>query len=348
MFVRRKFWAIPLLCGPILILLLVKSAPSFVQLAKSLVKPYVKQASDDTPTAWPWQQQPASKSQVIPSPPTPNPYSPNTRDTPPPRLNAKEKPSRQAAPDLEMRIAIAIKVKNLVLATSTPGVIKDERGRVIKTLASGMGYSTQPKVDKIDFGSWQSPASIWIEATQGGYIFLGKNWYRGKLRLINQGGTLLAVNHVNLEHYLYSVVGSEMWSDWPLEALKAQAVAARSYALARYAEPANRLYHMGATQAWQVYKGLDGEASSTHAAVNQTAGQFLILNGGVVDAWYADTDQRVAQAHGGRGMSQHGAYKLAKEQGYDYLQILGFYYPGSSLTQLQMSGSPNLGGKNSS
>ena len=333
MFIPQRFWAIPLLCGPILLVLFTKSAPSSVQLAKpsAMPSPSPKQASDRTITAW---QQPTSKSQVTTSPSpsptsslaTPNPHPHHARETPPP----------QAPPDMEMRIALAKDAKTLLLATSTTGVIKDETGQSLRSLSAGVGFYTQPVGGKIHIGSWKSPTSIWIEATEGGYIYVNKHWYRGKVRLINLGGTLLAVNHVYLEDYLYSVVGSEMWSDWPLEALKAQAVAARSYALARYIEPASPFYQMGATEAWQVYKGLDGEASSTHAAVNQTAGQFLSLKGAVVDAWYADSDKLVVKAHGGRGMSQQGAYKLAKEMGYDYLRILGYYYPGSGLTRLQV------------
>lgn len=345
MFIPQRFWAIPLLCGPILLILLTKSAPSLVRLVPSATPlPSTKQASDRPMTASQQPQQPTSKSQVTTSlspSPTPNLATPNPH-------HARETAPAQVPPDMEMRIALAKDAKTLLLATSTTGVIKDETGQSLKSLPAGIGFYTQPVGSRINIGAWKSPTSVWIEATDGGYVYVNKHWYRGKVRLINLGGTLLAVNHVYLEDYLYSVVGSEMWSNWPMEALKAQAVAARSYALARYIEPASPFYQMGATEAWQVYKGLDGEASSTHVAVNQTAGQFLSLKGAVVDAWYADTDQLVVKAHGGRGMSQHGACKLAREMGYDYSRILGFYYPGSGLTRLQIPSSPNPGGKDSS
>ncbi len=246
--------------------------------------------------------------------------------------------SAKATPQLEMKIAIA-NTSNLVIATSTAGVVVDETGRPLKTMAAGQGFSAIPNGQKIDFngnGSWQAPASIWITAQQGGFVYVGQHWYRGKVHLVLQGFSLLAVNHVNLDDYLYSVVGSEMPSQWPLEALKAQAIAARSYALAHYIQPASSLYHMGADQASQVYKGLDGEAGSTHQAVNQTIGEFLSYRGGVVESLYADTDEVVIKAHGGLGMSQTGAMQLANK-GYDYLHILGAYYPGTSLAKLQLS-----------
>src|SRR5918996_972256 len=55
--------------------------------------------------------------------------------------------------------------------------------------------------------------------------------YRGRMVLLRDGGAVLAVNHVSLEHYLYGVVPAEMPAGWPAEALRAQAIIARSYAL---------------------------------------------------------------------------------------------------------------------
>jgi peptidoglycan hydrolase-like amidase len=97
--------------------------------------------------------------------------------------------------------------------------------------------------------------------------------------------------------------------------------------------PANAWFHLGNTQRWQVYKGIRSEYQSTHQAVNATAGQILSYKGGVVESLYAATDEIVAWAHGGRGMSQTGAYKLA-EKGLVYQQILGNYYPGVGLARL--------------
>lgn len=85
----------------------------------------------------------------------------------------------------------------------------------------------------------QSPTPLWIDPTKGGAVFVSNNWYRNKLLLIAQGNNLLAINYVGLEEYLLSVVGSEMSAAAPMEALKAQAVATRSYALVHTFRPAN-------------------------------------------------------------------------------------------------------------
>jgi peptidoglycan hydrolase-like amidase len=162
---------------------------------------------------------------------------------------------------------------------------------------------------------------------------VGDRWYRGKVLIVTQGSGLLVVNYVNLEHYLYSVVGSEMHADAPLEALKAQAIAARSYALVHIIRPASDWFDLGNTQRWQVYKGTQSEYNTTQMAVNATAGQILSHSGGVVESLYAATDEIVSRAHGGRGMSQTGAYELAR-QGYDHVRILNRYYPEVGLARV--------------
>jgi SpoIID/LytB domain protein len=118
-----------------------------------------------------------------------------------------------------------------------------------------------------------------------------------------------------------------------INALKAQAVAARSYALVHIIRPASRWYNLGDNQRWQVYKGISTEYNTTQQAVNETNNKILSRQGGVVESLYASTEEIVNRAHGGSGMSQTGAYKLA-EAGYNYQQILGYYYPGVEVATL--------------
>lgn len=76
-------------------------------------------------------------------------------------------------------------------------------------------------------------------------MYVGDRWYRGKLLVVAQGDKQASVNHVSLEQYLASVVGSFRSAAAPLEALKAQAIAARSYALVHTFRPASSLYDLG-------------------------------------------------------------------------------------------------------
>jgi stage II sporulation protein D len=126
------------------------------------------------------------------------------------------------------------------------------------------------------------PASAyWLEPVPGsrpdaaGVFALQQRRYPGRLRLLASGGKLQAINHVPLETYLPSVVGSEMPASWPQQALRAQAVAARTYAL-RQLRPA-AAYDLKATVSSQVYKGLEAETASTREAVASTRGQVLMF-----------------------------------------------------------------------
>ncbi len=206
----------------------------------------------------------------------------------------------------------------------------DARGRVLGKLPANEGTTVTPNGQNLRIGKWQTPAGVWLKPTKGGFVFVGDRWYRGDLLLASQGSTLLAVNYVDLESYISSVVGAEVSPSWPMDALKAQAIAARSYALVHYIRPASSLYDLGNTQRWQVYRGISAEWNTTRQAVKETNGVFLSYKGGVVESMYAASDDIVTNVFGGRGMSQNGALSLSK-QGYSYKQILNHYYPGTGL-----------------
>ncbi len=244
--------------------------------------------------------------------------------------NQQPAPKLNDAPILEMRVAVANGVKSLVVATSTPGELLDATGKPLGKLTANQGSNVKPLGDYIQIGNYKTPAGLWVKPTNGGYVLVGNRWYRGDLLLISKGDSILAVNYVDLELYLTSVVGAEVYPSWPMAALKAQAIAARSYALVHAIRPASKFYDLGNTQRWQVYKGIKYEWNTTAQAVQETRGIFLSYKGGVVESLYAASDHIVKNVFGGQGMSQTGARELAK-QGYTYQEILGNYYPGTSL-----------------
>jgi len=108
--------------------------------------------------------------------------------------------------------------------------------------------------------------------------------YRGKLELVPQGGFLRVVNTLPLESYLQGVVAGEMPYSWPAEALEAQAVAARSYAIASMLE--GRPYDLYSDVRSQVYLGVGGEKPSTTKAVTDTAGKVVTYAGKVATTYY--------------------------------------------------------------
>jgi stage II sporulation protein D len=116
--------------------------------------------------------------------------------------------------------------------------------------------------------------------------------YRGSLRvLVNPRGTLNVVNRIDLEGYLYGVVPAEMGPKRfdAIEALKAQAVAARTYALAHRGQFEAEGYDICATPKCQVYGGIAVEDPLTQAAVDGTKGLVLAFHGQFADALFVST-----------------------------------------------------------
>jgi stage II sporulation protein D len=178
---------------------------------------------------------------------------------------------------VELRVAIKKNVSQIKVGSSTPALVKDASGRTLGQIEAMDGISSQKNGSGIALEQWRA-SQIFIEPQDGGFVWIGDRWYRGRIRLMNQGQGLIAVNHVGLEQYLYSVVGSEAIPTWPLEALKAQAVAARTYAIYKSSTSGNRFYDLDTTTATQVYKGLEKEYVSTYEAVEATKGQIVTYN----------------------------------------------------------------------
>jgi stage II sporulation protein D len=111
--------------------------------------------------------------------------------------------------------------------------------------------------------------------------------YRGKITVSSDGKHLQVIDMVGLEAYLKGVVPSEMPSNWPSEALKAQAVAARSYALANLTK--GRPFDLYGDTRDQVYGGIDAEFPTASDAVDATKGQVVLYNGKVADTLFFST-----------------------------------------------------------
>lgn len=235
---------------------------------------------------------------------------------------------------LEMRVAVAKDVSAIGFATSGSGVLTDLDGNTLKSLSAETASLAEIGNGVVVDGK-SMPSAFWIYPENGGYVAIGDSWYRGRVLVALRERGLIAVNYVLLGDYLYSVVGSEMSASWSLEALKAQAVAARSYALTHNISPASEaFFDLDNTPRFQAYKGIAREANTTQAAVQATAGEFISHEGGIVESLYAASQDIVDDAHKGSGMSQFGAKDLA-EQGYSYTEILGHYYPGTALGRIE-------------
>ncbi len=132
-----------------------------------------------------------------------------------------------------------------------------------------------------------------VTAGGGGVVIDGTS-YPGVVILHGDGSTLDAVNHVSIEDYLPGVLERELYSTWPVETFVAQAIAARSYAIAQLSTTGTRHYDLESTVASQVY---GGRASNPRAieAVQRTRGQVLTWDGRIVRAYFSASSGGVSQ-----------------------------------------------------
>lgn len=121
---------------------------------------------------------------------------------------------------------------------------------------------------------------------KAGELSLDGRRYRGALELRHKGGGLTAVNIVPVDDYLRSVVPEEMPVDWPAEAIKAQSVAARSFALASRGRHAGEGYDLCTTTHCQLYTGTAAEKSASNAAIKATRGEVLTYGGKPIEALF--------------------------------------------------------------
>lgn len=121
-------------------------------------------------------------------------------------------------------------------------------------------------------------------------VRLGERRYRGLMEFGRYTNAhITAVNVLSLDEYLYAVVPSEMPQSWEAEALKAQAVTARTYALNKLGQHTTSGYHLCDQEHCQVYLGYGNEAASTTAAVDATSGVAVYYDGKPIDAVYCSS-----------------------------------------------------------
>ncbi|MNX83588.1 Amidase enhancer precursor [compost metagenome] len=194
-----------------------------------------------------------------------------------------------------VRIGLAEGVPRVTLATSVGGLVVDASGRTLaqtramealEAKREGTAIALYGSMGRVASG--QLPLRLVPRAAAGevGLVFGAGRWYRGEMELRPAGNRLTLVNHVPLEQYLYGVVPAEMNPRWPIESLKAQAVAARTYALAKLGQFASRGFDMKPTTENQVYRGASVERVPSNMAVDQTLGQVLTHGGRVIAAYF--------------------------------------------------------------
>ncbi len=259
-----------------------------------------------------------------------------------------------ANPCYAIKIGLQTAVGSASVGTSVKGTIIDANtNKTVCDLDAMKGYEIKPyhNLMAINYkGTYYKIESdnIVIKPTSAGFVSAKGRWYRGNIIIQNKNGKLTVINDISLEEYIRGVVPAEMPTSWAYEAHKAQAIAARSYALANLGKRASLGYDLKDTPDDQAYNGASAETASTNSAVEETKGIVLTYNTKVISAYYSASaggqtnvnnwgssvpylrsvpsfDDNVKKNGHGVGMSQHGANNLAK-QGYNAYQILQYFY----------------------
>jgi stage II sporulation protein D len=186
------------------------------------------------------------------------------------------------SPKKDVRVLLAEGRRAVTISSTAQYKVVDAAGTVTP-IAAG------PLVLKADLtlptpaGAVSAVGPLTIRAGKAPLALDGR-LYRGALDLTVQGSFLRVVNRIPIESYLQGVVAGEMPHTWPLEALKAQAVAARSYALANLVK--GKPFDLYSDQRSQVYGGIAGEKPRTSEAVRATAGRVVVYDGKVASTLY--------------------------------------------------------------
>lgn len=167
--------------------------------------------------------------------------------------------------------------------------VKSERDNKWRPLKSSVQIKVSPnKTNLLVNGADQKASALYI---RGGTqhtdpIQYGSSFYRGALKLNLKSGKIIITNIIPIEDYLYGQVAGEMSPNWELEALKAQVVAARTYALYMIKHPKSIFYDLEKGTADQVYLGAQSESDRIKNAVEATKNE-IISNGTLpIKAYY--------------------------------------------------------------
>lgn len=208
------------------------------------------------------------------------------------------------AKNYTVKIGIVLSVKEVIISSSinTPIILKKEGcypeiiaqiQPLVPFYLKGEGGGEISLYERERFiGKYNGILTIKPETTEKiiPVIYAGSHWYRGQLEIFGlSNGTITVVNILPLEEYLYGVIPGEMPYTWSLESLKAQAIAARTYALANIGQYSKRGFDMLATPESQVYLGAEGEQENTNKAVNETKDMVITYNGKLITAYYHST-----------------------------------------------------------
>jgi len=190
--------------------------------------------------------------------------------------------------DFEIKTKSAVQVLADGRGNEIYRISKGEDGKIMVTDSKGNNFIVnetilikpkQPEGTITMFNVLQGKENFWMRKAD--------RTYRGVMEVAFDKTGLRIINIVNLEEYLYSVVPSEMFPEWPKEALKAQAVASRTQALKKLGRHREEGFDFCSQVHCQVYAGVESETEKTRQAVDETRGIILVYDDKPIDAIYS-------------------------------------------------------------
>lgn len=181
----------------------------------------------------------------------------------------------------EIRIGLVIGSSQLEFMGDSGLEIRDTEGAVVRVVAAGTVWK----------GTAGIPGPLSLLPLAGGRVSLNGRAYRGRFSVVRDRTGLTAINHVPLEEYLVSVVASEMGrrDSTEAEALRAQAILARTYAIRNLGKRASEGFDLYATVVDQVYGGAGAEYPLAAWAVSVSTGQVVTWQGVPIDGFFFST-----------------------------------------------------------
>ena len=189
----------------------------------------------------------------------------------------------------EVRVLLAARAKRLRISSPVPFEVKDATGASYDLPAGerALGPKLLVELDEAEKATPLAGPLVFVPG-KGAPLSLDGKPYRGSLHVAaTPQKRLEVINHVGLEAYLLGVVPGEVPKQWPLEALKAQTVAARSYTLASLVK--GKPFDLYSDVRSQMYIGIAGESPGTSRAVQATRGEVLTYGGNVALTFYFST-----------------------------------------------------------
>lgn len=193
----------------------------------------------------------------------------------------------------QLAIGLASGKNSVQLTVKQDSIIKDEKGKLLARIASGKQVIiTYPNGEFLLNNVKLAKGTIIIDHAETknqsvqSIIAVNGTSYRGAIELVPHGAGFTIINKVNTEDYLAGVVAKEMPAEWHNNALKAQVVAARTFALKGRKRHQGDGYDLCASTHCQEYGGVGAERAATNLAIKDTYGEVLTYNGALIEALF--------------------------------------------------------------